>query len=119
MNIQFDIFSIIPEMAQEMNLEDKAIFDEIVGLFERRLEPLRKEMEEQELTDNPPCCIMIHFLPPQEQWALPKEQQDQKIRVSANGYNADLKNKIDLCFVDKDFTELNNRLEQIAAGFRN
>ena len=119
MTILFDIFVLLDGLEDEMNLEDKAIFGEIIKHFETRLNTLKEQMEEEEQRDNPPCCVMIHILPPQEQWALPSDQQLQKIRVSSKGYSPNLVKKIDKSFNDNDFILLNERLQIIAERFRN
>lgn len=75
-------------------------------------------MKEENINPEP-CCVMIHFLPPKEEWDLPKEQQNINIRISVNGYTKVLTRKIQESFTIHDFELLNKKLDNIAQIFRN
>lgn len=107
-------------MEEEMNIEDKVIFHEIISYFEERLKPLKEEIEGQEIEKSEEaCCTIIHLLPPKEQWVLPKEQQDKNIRISSHGYSKSLRDKMEASFNNNDFMILNEKLENLSASFRN
>jgi hypothetical protein len=117
MRVLFDIFVKIPELMEEMGIDDKAVFDEIVSYFSGRVAPLKEliEIEEGEKA----CCVMIHFLPPEEEFSLPPEQQSQQIRVSVNGYSPQLTQKIKNSFSPSDGEMINQRLIKVWAKFNN
>lgn len=117
MNILFDVFVLLKGSEDEMTPEEAATFYEIKIYFEQRLNPLKDQMDAEELKDA--CCVMIHILPPQEEWALPKEQRSDKVRISVNGYNPELNKKIHESFTQADFEIINKRLDNIAGRFRN
>lgn len=120
MTILFDLFIHFPDMGEDMNMEDKAVFDEIISYFEMRLEPLKSEIEAEEAT-NPEqnSCTIIHLLPPKKEWSMPKQMQSKQIRITSHGYTDKLKAKMEGSFNNNDFIILNQKLETIAAQFRN
>lgn len=120
MTILFDIFILLPGWEQDLKPNERVIFNEIISFFEQRLNLLKDEIERQEAA-NPKgdSCTMIHFLPPESQWTLPKEQQDQKIKISSHGYTPELKKKMEESFNNNDFILLNQKLEALNGMWNN
>ena len=91
MNITTDVESINEQEGSKMHKEETAL-QGIKSIFADLLSPLRTEIDKEE--ENQPCQIMIHILPPMEQWKLPADNQDQGLRLTLTGYSEDLSIRI-------------------------
>jgi hypothetical protein len=77
-------------------------------LIAERLEPLQKKINKEESKRD--CYVMIHMMPPIEQWYLPVEKQDDKIRVTMNGYSTDLADQMYHTIADGKMAILTKRI---------
>ena len=91
MNITTDVEDINQREGSTMHTQEEAL-QGIKKVFAELLEDLRPEIEKEE--SEQPCHIMIHILPPMEQWNLPADNQDQGLRLTLKGYSEDLSIKI-------------------------
>ncbi|RYF86467.1 MAG: hypothetical protein EOO03_11760 [Chitinophagaceae bacterium] len=60
----------------------------IKDFFSGALQELKPAMEKEEAGRD--CKLLIHILPPMEQWNLPADKQDQGLRMTLQGYSDEL-----------------------------
>lgn len=123
MNITFDIFVLYPGIEEDMGPEEFIIFKEIHNTFQSRLNLLNEEMVKEEELEA--CCVMIHFLPPtdgqtpEDLLRSAKQNPDNQIRISVNGYSTELTERIMNSITQQDIELLNERLVNNLGKFMN
>ena len=109
MNIKVDTIELLAEQGHIIPTEKSEGSDFIMSWIQKRLESLEKKITKEEKKRD--CYIMIHLLPPPEQWYLPVHRQLSELRVTVNGYSSDLKDKIYHTIADGEFAKLTKVLK--------
>lgn len=109
MNIITDIEELNADAGIAINSNDPTLLS-IKDFFGGALSDIKEEIEMEEAIH--PCKILIHILPPMEQFGLPPDQQDDSLRMTLHGYSEKLSMKIHQAIS----SILDSRLEKILTG---
>lgn len=91
MNIITDIEEINIREGKAIHKEEEAL-QGIKDFFVQALIPLQQDIEKEE--GQRECKILIHILPPMEQWSRPKNEQEEGLHMTLHGYTDELSIKI-------------------------
>lgn len=91
MNIITDVEEINAREGKTMHTRLTEL-EGIKSFFGEALQGLKDAIENEEAQRD--CKVLIHILPPMEQWNLPAEDQDEGLRMTLYGYSDDLSIKI-------------------------
>ena len=109
MNISFDLFNEHPELKKGLSTEEHVFYTEYLKFFERKLLPLREEIDKEENEDEDGARFTeIHVL--HSEYGRP---------ATFYGYSQSLKSRMIGMFSNNDFEEFKLDLENRQRGFHN